>query len=297
MPEEKLKFLIVEDNLADREKIASMVQSFGSKCAFASKSREIAEILKKEEYALVLTALTLPDGNAVNVTRQALEIYPSISVIVMTSYYYIEEAIRAMAIGAYGYITKPFNRVEVEVVLARAIERYYILAGEDRKKHYMQLSVKDGLTGIYNRRFLDLHLNHKIDSLKNEITKKFSVMMVDIDDFKKFNDTQGHQAGDKLLCGVTDIFKDSLRFSTNDVICRYGGEEFCLVLDKADKKSAALIAERVREVAEFSLPVTLSIGLATYPEDGMNKEKLIASADKALYKAKNTGKNKVVLSA
>jgi diguanylate cyclase (GGDEF)-like protein len=126
-----------------------------------------------------------------------------------------------------------------------------------------------------------------------------TVILMDIDDFKIYNDTLGHQAGDQILKDLASLLKDQSR--KMDHVCRYGGEEFMMILPQTEKKEAFLIAERLRETIKSSpfshediLPskhLTVSIGLASFPENGSSPSELIASSDKALYEAKHKGKN------
>ena len=118
--------------------------------------------------------------------------------------------------------------------------------------------------------------------------------MIDIDNFKNFNDTYGHQAGDTVLKNIANIFREVSR--RIDVIARYGGEEFTIILPNTKKEEAMVLAERLRKSAEESKDlrnITISIGIASFPEDAEEKELLISKADRALYEAKRTGKNKV----
>ena len=118
--------------------------------------------------------------------------------------------------------------------------------------------------------------------------------MIDIDDFKNFNDTYGHQAGDAILMDISNIFRDVAR--KIDIIARYGGEEFAIILPNTKKQEAMVLAERLRKSVEGSSrlkDITISIGVASFPEDAEEKELLISKADRALYEAKGTGKNKV----
>jgi len=118
--------------------------------------------------------------------------------------------------------------------------------------------------------------------------------MIDIGDFKKFNDTHGHQAGDAILRTISDIFKKTSK--RIDIVARYGGEEFVMLLPGTNKQEALVLAERLRKTVEenkYLRGITISIGAASSPEDGKEKESLISKADKTLYEAKKTGKNKV----
>ncbi|BCB95352.1 hypothetical protein JZK55_02740 [Dissulfurispira thermophila] len=164
-----------------------------------------------------------------------------------------------------------------------------------------ELSEIDGLTGIKNRRAFLKSLESEIHRA-HRYNKNFGVMMMDIDYFKQYNDAHGHPQGDVLLKLVTDIIVDNLR--DTDIVGRYGGEEFIALLPETCKEESITIAERIRtEIENYKFPrtetqpdgkITLSIGVSSYPEDGDSAEKIIQSADDALYAAKNTGRNKVI---
>ncbi len=173
-----------------------------------------------------------------------------------------------------------------------------------------QLAITDGLTGLANRRRLDEELAYYMqrDAYQGQPT---SLVMIDIDDFKIFNDTYGHPAGDQLLKSLADALVKNLR--RHDVAARYGGEEFALILPTTSREVACKIAERIRRAATKTMSatipskrlfsrrdkpaidkVTISLGIATAPEDGVHPAALIQAADQALYIAKTSGKNRVV---
>jgi len=160
----------------------------------------------------------------------------------------------------------------------------------------------DTLTKAYNRRYLDKYLEEQI-KISKENNLHLSVIMIDIDFFKRFNDTYGHDAGDYVLMYFADTLKFNVR--EDDVVSRYGGEEFIVVLPRTDRRGAYRVAEKLRKkVEEMSLTainndnppkITCSLGISVYPLHGNNIDKLIQSADKALYKAKNSGRNRTCI--
>ena len=158
----------------------------------------------------------------------------------------------------------------------------------------------DPLTGLYNRRYLDITLARELARCERE-GQSMSLMLIDIDHFKQVNDTFGHQAGDEVLKKLAVMLSDQARNA--DVVCRYGGEEFLLLLPNMSADKALARAEHWRTAFagttvlfhEFQLQVTLSIGIATYPEHGASQEVLVRCADHALYQAKTQGRNRVVL--
>ncbi|VAW44653.1 diguanylate cyclase (GGDEF domain), partial [hydrothermal vent metagenome] len=165
---------------------------------------------------------------------------------------------------------------------------------------FQRLAAIDGLTNIYNRRF-------GMDRLKEDFSRavrdgsSLAVAMVDIDHFKRVNDTYGHLVGDKAIILTTSIIKNSLR--DGDIVIRYGGEEFLIILHGADSEDAQIVCERIRHKVQDSIlkegdqhiNLSVSIGVAAYPQESVSKEmELIDMADQALYHAKNTGRNKVI---
>lgn len=172
-----------------------------------------------------------------------------------------------------------------------------------------QRSIYDEMTQVFSRGHFDAHLFQEIERAKRyhsgEDTQPYniSLVMFDIDDFKLFNDKYGHQVGDMVLKAVARAVKRSVRSS--DVVARYGGEEFCVVLPETNKENAARAAERIRKAIEGLkvatsrglLGITISMGVATYPDDASTMQELVREADKALYRAKALGKNRVEVAA
>ncbi|MCK5288118.1 MAG: GGDEF domain-containing protein, partial [Candidatus Omnitrophica bacterium] len=154
----------------------------------------------------------------------------------------------------------------------------------------------DSLTSLWNYGYFQYKLDEELIKA-NSIKLPLSVMMIDVDDFKKFNDAYGHIQGDNALKELSAIIKENCR--KIDILCRYGGEEFSLILPNNNKQDANLLGERIRKSIEqkeiISYNFTVSIGISSYPEDGLNKLTIINQADKSLYQAKRNGKNQVVL--
>ncbi len=151
-------------------------------------------------------------------------------------------------------------------------------------------SLHDSLTGLGNRRLMDIMLPKSLARARR-FRKNLSVIMLDIDHFKTFNDTYGHVEGDKKLIGVARMIADKTR--EGDLAVRYGGEEFLVVLHETDLDGASVLAEILRKTAEEKLGITVSLGVASFSKDIKKEEELIALADKALYSAKRKGRNRV----
>lgn len=174
---------------------------------------------------------------------------------------------------------------------------YYLMSEEMRT-----LSITDSLTGLFNRRYFDNRLFEELQRA-TRYAAVFALCLFDVDDFKLFNDTEGHPAGDEVLKTIANIAAESLR--SIDIIARFGGEEFSIIMPQTDQEEAFLVAERVRSNIRDFVPknwktfprekITVSMGIATFPGDGKDAKALIRSADKALYRAKVTGKDRSVV--
>jgi diguanylate cyclase (GGDEF)-like protein len=177
-----------------------------------------------------------------------------------------------------------------------------ICATAIQNAHYVervkQLAYLDGLTGIFNRRFFELRIMEEIERARRYGTG-MAVIMADIDEFKRLNDEFGHVLGDEVLRQVSSLFHQLLR--KVDVVCRYGGEEFGILLTQVSAEQAMAVAEKLRKmVEEWQFPgvprtVTISAGTATFPQNGTTRDGLVRAADGALYAAKQAGRNKVCL--
>ncbi|MGD8380671.1 MAG: diguanylate cyclase [Syntrophobacterales bacterium] len=199
-----------------------------------------------------------------------------------------------------GYLTEVFNDMVARLRQGREELAAINKTLRKKNKELHELSITDSLTGLYNRK-------HLMETLDNEVARSkrhkhdFAVLVVDIDDFKEYNDTYGHLAGDEVLSRLAKVFKKSVR--SCDYVARYGGEEFILVLPEIGPEDGVQAAERIRKkVAKEKFAgdgkpreVTVSVGVASYPKDGDESQAIIRHADAALYKAKESGRNQVVL--
>jgi two-component system cell cycle response regulator len=177
-----------------------------------------------------------------------------------------------------------------------------ICASSIQNAHYVErirkLSYLDGLTGIFNRRYFELRIQEEIERARRSGTG-MALVIADIDQFKKLNDEFGHLLGDEVLRQVSSLFHQQLR--KIDVVCRYGGEEFAILLANTNAQHAMAVAEKLRRVVEgWPFPgvprmVTISAGVAAFPEHGSTRDELVHAADKALYAAKQAGRNLVCL--
>jgi len=187
---------------------------------------------------------------------------------------------------------KDFTGEDVEMLKAVADQAAVAI----NKAQLWDMAVTDSLTGLYVRRYFMVKLQeelHRAERYNNIL----SIVMADLDRFKKVNDTYGHDAGDRVLKAIGKFLQQNIR--DVDVIARYGGEEFVLMIPEAAKDAAHSLSERLRKnLSEIKFedlpPITISLGIATYPQDGTDPEDLIRKADAAMYAAKRAGRNQVV---
>lgn len=175
-----------------------------------------------------------------------------------------------------------------------------ICAGAIKNAHYFeqaqQLAYRDGLTGIYNRRYFEMQIATEIERA-SRYDGRLAIIMIDIDNFKRLNDEFGHLLGDEVLRQVSTVFVQQLR--KVDVVCRYGGEEFAILVPQTSGSNALEVAEKLRRVvAAYRFPgvpvkVTISAGVAEFPSNGSTRDELVAAADAALYASKEGGRNRV----
>ncbi len=287
--QQEINILVIEDDPAAASSLESALKTAGYRAWLVNSPQEGLTMLRTGNFPVVITELRSPKMNGAQFTHEAHKISAGVNVLVLTPYSFVSSAVEAMEAGAYGYITKPLNSSEIRIVVERAVERYFLLSTSDDKDYLVDLAVKDGLTGLFNRRYFNELINVEVNRVKRS-PASLSLLMLDIDNFKNYNDVQGHPAGDELLKGVAKVLKSSVR--AVDMVSRYGGEEFIIILPQTDKAGAQIIAERIRVQVGLYFPTTISIGISTFPDDAKEIVELIEKADNALYQAKTSGKNK-----
>jgi len=303
----QFRILVVDDQPTMRQMIQAAVNDLGYDCLEAADGIEALEILEKETMDLVITDISMPRLDGIALTQAIKEKYNS-NVIVMTGLvgdFTYEDVI---AKGANDFILKPIRIQELFVRIKRVLRERIILAERNRmenalresERRYQELSITDGLTKLYNSRHFYNQLTTEIDR-GVRYNHPISLMMLDVDDFKKYNDSFGHLDGDGVLIRLAEVIRNGLR--RLDQAFRYGGEEFVVILPETTGEHGYRIAERIREGfrQETFTPapgrdthVTVSIGVAQLKpqEDMMN---FINRADMNMYAAKAAGKDKVIV--
>lgn len=202
-------------------------------------------------------------------------------------------------IVADNFITKePIVKDDLRMLTMLANQAGLAIENSQLYEKTVMLAQLDSLTELWNHGYFQYLLLSELEKTRAN-QAPLSLILIDIDHFKVYNDTLGHQAGDKILKNLASLLKDQSR--KMDFVCRYGGEEFAIILPKTDKKETILIAERLREDIEKhtfanedifpTKKLTVSLGISSFPEDGLLPAELISASDKALYRAKNKGRN------
>jgi diguanylate cyclase (GGDEF)-like protein len=290
--------LIVDDDLSIRDAMHEFIEMSGYAASVASSAEEALEVLSTNTVEVVITDILLPGIDGLALTDRIKRNH-AIDVIVMTGYsteYSYEEAISK---GASDFVFKPVRFEELLLRLKRVLnERHLNQERIQMLEKLKKLSITDGLTQLFNSRHFYSQLKGEIERF-NRYGHHLSLLLLDIDNFKDFNDTYGHLEGDKILVRLGQIIKSCLR--KMDTAYRYGGEEFTIILPGTHGEEARTVAERLRSSVageDFSngkvpdLEITISIGVTEY-----RQEEEIASfvqrADQAMYLSKQAGRNKV----
>ncbi|MHA6692344.1 PleD family two-component system response regulator [Devosia sp. A449] len=257
-------------------------------------------------YELALISMALADFDALRVCSQirTLEHSRNLPIILMADEGDKPQVVRALDLGINDYISRPVERNELAARVRTQIRRHrYGLELRQSVSNTMALAVTDDMTGLYNRRYFDRHLGVMLGKAQSQ-DRDMALMILDIDHFKAVNDTYGHDIGDAVLREFAVRLKRNIRGV--DLACRFGGEEFVVLMPDTDYQQAELVAERVRQsIAERvfevnagrPLTVTVSAGLTLNESAADTAETLIKRADVALYRAKREGRNRVVFDA
>ena len=296
------KILIIDDSRLIAHVAKAVLSKRGHEVVLAQDGLSGLQTAMSEQPDIILLDLIMPvmDGYQVCQSLKEEDSTKEIPVIMLTSKAEPADKVKGLEMGALDYVTKPFDegelvaRVNTQLQLKELRE-----ALQEKNRQLQELANRDGLTGLYNHRYFHEQLSK--DFLRARRYHEFlSCIVLDIDHFKKFNDTYGHQTGDVVLSNLGDVIKESIRDS--DFAARYGGEEFALVLYHTDETVALEVAERLRRTVEGHevrdegtvLNITISIGVATFPHEQITEAKqLVECADKALYRAKENGRNRV----
>ncbi|KJS32806.1 MAG: diguanylate cyclase [Desulfatitalea sp. BRH_c12] len=291
--------LIVDDDAEIRDSMHEFVKLAGYSSSTAASAEEALDMLKDSNIDVVITDIMLPGMDGLDLTDRIRKRF-EIDVIVMTGYsgdYSYEEAISK---GASDFVFKPVRFEELLLRLRRVLkERRLTQERIHMLEKLKRLSITDGLTKLYNSRYFYNQLKIEIDRT-TRYQRPLSLLLLDIDRFKEYNDQHGHLEGDKVLVRLGQVIKSCLR--KMDSAYRYGGEEFTIILPETECDEAATVAERIRvAVAEESFYpekdgptvfISISLGVTEY-EWQEEIAAFVQRADKAMYQSKQAGRNRV----
>jgi len=291
--EVKGKVLIVDDAPDTIEIIQKLLYYEGFDVTIASTGEEGVKKTEEEKPDVVLMDINLPGIDGTEALRRIRMSNPIQCVIMLTAFATLDNAIQALKEGASDFVKKPFENEHLIHIVKQSLEKYKTLKEKEKlEEEVRRLSITDDLTGLYNHRHFFKTLEAELTRLKRQKTS-LSLLMFDLDNFKKYNDLYGHLEGDKVLKSMGDVVKHSIRYNV-DSGYRYGGDEFAVLLIGASVEQALTIAERIRssiEQAKYQ-DITVSIGLSEYREP-FDLEEFVKSADDAMYTAKHSGGNRV----
>lgn len=305
-----INLLVVDDSKVARTEVIRALNGEKSLGTIfeAENGLQALKLLSSQKIDLILSDVVMPgmDGFKLLTGLRDHEEWSNIPVILLTSRNELEDRVKGLELGAWDYLIKPANPLEL-LTRARAMLRIKTLQDKlkNRIRQLERLSIVDGLTGLYNKKYLYEFIRREIKRTERFGMIMFCIMM-DVDHFKKVNDTYGHPCGDTVLKELGAILGDVIR--GYDFAARFGGDEFTVVLpQQSNRKDVQIIAKRLRQTINnhpFALKskskrppiqITVSLGVAAFPDKGItNYESLIERADEALYQAKLKGRNRIV---
>lgn len=298
-----MRVLIIEDEPRLAQNICrSLRESAGYAVDIAPDGQEGLFMSESNDYDAILLDLMLPHMDGMQLLQRIRKAGQRTPVLVVTARDDKESIVALLNAGADDYLTKPFSAEELRARLYAgerivAVQQQLTTAREALREQ----AIRDCLTGLFNRRYLEEALGRELRRAGHG-DERLSILMLDLDHFKNLNDLHGHAAGDAVLKQVGMILDTHTR--REDIVCRYGGEEFVLILPgaassvasrRADELRQAIGRARLESQGEALGSITVSIGVAGFPEHGTTAEALLGAADQALYRAKHEGRNRVVV--
>ena len=291
--------LIVDDELQIRESLREFLELSGFQSSMASSAKEALNLIKNNKFEVIITDIRMPVMDGLELTDKIKKEY-DVGIIVMTGYtenYSYEEAINK---GASDFIFKPIRFEELLLRLKRVIKERAL----SKDRHLMmqkmeQLAITDGLTTLYNSRYFYGQIEHEIQR-STRYNHPLSLILIDIDHFKNYNDTYGHIKGDRVLFKLGEIIKSHLR--AMDSAYRYGGDEYTVILPATSGEEATTAAKRISHAIEAEkfcpesnikpISITISAGITQYLKNE-DLTTFIQRADQAMYLSKKCGRNRV----
>ncbi len=287
------EILVVDDDELVRVTLNILVSALGYNCLVASSGKEALEVLESHDIDIVLSDIVMPAMDGIELLGKIRQLHPNTDVIMATGFSEKASYADVIKAGAMDFIKKPIDQAELEAKLERAFRERELI------RKLEQLSLLDSLTNLYNRRAFDRRFSREVERAHRQGYQVF-LAYIDIDNFKDFNDTFGHQEGDRVLIELANILGECTRNNV-DMCFRLGGDEFAVLLPQTSADQATEIVQRILlKYIECAFgKTTLSIGVVScrrnvdipMPED---EEAMKERADQAMYDAKNSGKNCVI---
>jgi diguanylate cyclase (GGDEF)-like protein len=287
------KVLLVEDDPAQSDAITEILTHANLRVRSCATVAEASQLLTTEYPDLILLDIRLPDGDGFTVARlarqdQRLALVP---IVFLTAAVGTDPQIRAVRAGGDDFLRKPVDPNLLSLLVLNRIER---------GRRVREMAHRDGLTGLLNHATLMAELEHAVEAARRR-KETFAFVMADIDHFKRVNDTHGHLVGDTVLVHVSKLLHRLGRSS--DLLGRYGGDEFAMILLDNTAEGAAVLADRIRVAMaedpamapdQSPIAIRMSFGISVYPEDGESADALVEAADRALYQSKRLGRDRVM---
>jgi two-component system cell cycle response regulator len=300
------RLLVIDDRASSYERIVKILSAEHSVMVVTNPQEALFKATESEfDAAIVSSDLQGYDYLRLCSQFRSLERTRALPIVVVVSSEQDPSLIRALDLGISDYVRRPIDKNEMLARLRTQVRHKFYQAGlRERLMSTLELAVTDSLTGLHNRRYFDMHLQRLFEAA-TQSGKPMALVVCDIDHFKHVNDRHGHMAGDEVLREFSARVRRNIRSA--DLACRYGGEEFVVIMPETDPALATTVAERIREEVEShpfivqegkeQLPITVSIGVACRDGTDDTPEKLFKRADFALYSAKRAGRNRVFTEA
>ena len=312
-----MNILVADDEASIRNLVGQLLEDEGHTVTLAEDGKDALEKFNRGWHEIVFSDIRMPIMTGIELLAEVMKINENTQFIIMTSHASVENSIAALKQGAFDYIIKPFSELDLVVDTAKraianltAIRKQQYLVSTlsrqnvelgDLNKKFREMAIRDGLTGLFNHRHAQDRLNEEYERSRR-FQRRFSILFMDVDNFKFFNDNNGHQAGDEVLKTISQLMTSEIRES--DLVARWGGEEFIIIAAETNAKQACELAERIRlAVANYAFAhakqqplgmVSLSIGVATISNTTEDAQSLVKLADDAVYHAKDHGRNRTV---
>ena len=292
------RILVVDDDDMVREALKDFLEFHDFAITAVDSAGQALQTLAGNDFDLVISDLVMPKMDGIALIKAIRDAGKDVPLLVMTGFASIEYAVESMKAGATDFITKPLKFDHVMLIINRVLETSTLRQMAREREYYKDLSNSDGLTRIGNYR----HFNHVLQleiERQRRYNRPLTLLMIDIDDFKRTNDRFGHLVGDMVLIKIASLLKVEVRGF--DFVARYGGDEFTVILPEVSEKAALAVGRRIMKsisLHEFSVPefneigqVSVTIGIASFPKDAGEAQDLVAKADRAMYSGKSAGKN------